>query len=184
MNPANSQPRVSIVTPMYNGVEYLEECIGSILGQTYQNWDYAIVDNCSTDGSMEIARRYAAKDSRIRVYENPRFLPAIANHNAALRQSSPISKYCKVVFADDWIFPECLEKMVAVAEEHPTAGIVGAYCLEGRQVICTGLPYSSQLVSGREICRRHLLENLYLFGSANTLLYRADLVRSNDPFFN
>ncbi len=178
------QPLVGIVTPMYNGAEYLSECIDSVLGQTYQNWQYTIVDNCSTDGSLEIARGYAARDSRIQVHENQQFLPAIANHNAALRQISPACKYCKVVFADDWIFPECLEKMVAIAEEHPSVGIVGAYCLEGQQVICTGLPYSSRIVSGREICRRHLLERLHLFGSANSLLYRADLVRSRAQFFN
>lgn len=183
MNTA-SQPFVSIVTPVYNGAEYLSECIESILGQTYQNWEYTIVDNCSTDGSSEIACRYAAGDSRIRVHKNQQFLQAIPNHNAALRQISPASKYCKMVFADDWIFPECLEKMVAIAEDHPSVGIVSAYCLEGEQVICTGLPFSSKMVSGREICRRHLLERLHLFGSANSLLYRADLVRSRDPFYN
>ena len=179
-----SQPLVSIVTPVYNGAEYLTECIESILAQTYQNWDYTIVDNCSTDASLNIARQYASRDSRIRVHENQQFLRAIPNHNAALRQISPTSKYCKVVFADDWIFPECLEKMVALAEKHPSAGLVGAYYLEGNNVFCTGLPYSSSLISGRETCRKHLLDRLYLFGSSNSLLYRADLVRSRDPFYN
>src|SRR5258708_7412343 len=97
-----SQPRVSIVTPIYNGAEYLSECIESILAQTHQNWDYTLVDNCSTDESKTIAHRYAAKDPRIRVHENRQFLEAIQNHNEALRQISPASKYCKVVFADDW----------------------------------------------------------------------------------
>jgi glycosyltransferase involved in cell wall biosynthesis len=179
-----SQPLVSIVTPIYNGAEFLAECIESVLAQTYPNWDYTLLDNCSTDNSVEIARRYAAMDPRIRVQVNQEFLRAIPNHNAALRQASPASKYCKVVFADDWISPECLERMVRLAEANPSVGIVSAYCLEGQQVICTGLPYSSQCVSGREICRRHLLSQLYLFGSANSLLYRADLVRSRNPFFN
>ena len=183
MNTA-SQPLVSIVTPVYNGAEYLPECIESILAQTHQNWDYTIVDNCSSDESLEIAHRYAARDSRIRVHKNQQFLRAIPNHNAALRQISPASKYCKVVFGDDWIFPECLEKMVAVAEEHPSVGLVSAYCLEGQHVICTGLPYASRVVPGLEICRRHLLDKLHLFGSANTVLYRADLVRSREPFYN
>src|SRR5437773_8105341 len=127
-------PLVSIVTPVYNAAAYLPECIESILAQTYPHWDYTIIDNCSTDDSPAIARSYAAKDSRIRVQRNDHCLPAMANHNMALRQLSRASKYCKVVFADDWIFPECLQKMVAVADEHPTAGIVGSYCLEGQQV--------------------------------------------------
>jgi len=180
----SSQPLVSIVTPVYNGAEYLAECIESVLAQTYQNWDYTIVDNFSTDGSAEIARRYAERDSRVRVHENRQFLPAISNHNAALRLISPTSKYCKMVFADDWIFPDCLKEMVAVAEEHPSVGIVGAFTLEGSGVACTGLPYTRTFVSGREICREHFLNKLYVFGSANSVLYRSDLIRGRDPFYN
>ena len=178
------QPLVSVVTPIYNEAEYLAECIESVRAQTYQNWNYTIVDNCSTDGSGEIALRYAAIDSRIRVVRNRQFLRAIANHNEALRQISPESKYCKVVLGDDWIFPECLERMVAVAEEHPSIGIVGAYSLEGLGVHWVGLPYPSHWVSGREVCRQHLLEKVYVFGSANSVLYRADLVRRNGSFYN
>lgn len=179
-----SQPLVSVVTPVYNEAEYLAECIESVLAQTYQNWDYTIIDNCSTDGSLEVARRYAAKDLRIRIHENQHFLSVIPNHNVALRQISPKSKYCKVVLGDDWIFPECLERMVAIGEEHPSVGLVGAYVLEGQKVGLTGLPYPSSVVRGREICRRHLLEGLYVFGSANAVLYRAELVRGRDPFYN
>jgi hypothetical protein len=74
--------------------------------------------------------------------------------------------------------------MVAVAEEYPSVGIVGAYVLKGQQVTLTGLPYQSKLFYGREICRKHLLEKLYVFGSENSVLYRADLVRSHAPFYN
>src|SRR5580704_16465967 len=123
MNTA-SEPLVSIVTPVYNEAEFLPECIESVFAQTYQNWDYTIVDNCSTDGSADIARRYAAKDRRIRIWTNREFLRAIPNHNVALRQISPTAEYCKVVLGDDWMFPECLERMVSVAEEHTSVGIV------------------------------------------------------------
>jgi glycosyltransferase involved in cell wall biosynthesis len=179
-----SQPLVSIVTPVYNNEEYLAECIDSILAQTYENWDYTIINNCSTDSSGAIARRYAAQDSRIHVLDNEQFLRVVPNHNWALRQISPASKYCKLVFADDWIFPECLEQMVAVADQHSSIGIVGAYALEGNGVSCTGLPYPSSFVDGRQVCRDHLLKSQYVFGSPNSLLYRSDLVRNNDPFFN
>lgn len=179
-----SQPLVSIITPVYNGAQYLSECIESVLAQTYQNWDYTIVNNCSADDSLEIARRYAARDRRIRIHDNQHFLRVIPNHNVAFRQISPTSKYCKTVFADDWIFPECIERMVSLAEEYPSVGIVGAYVLQGREVVCTGLPYPTNVVGGREICRQHFLDRLYVFGSANAVLYRAGLVRGMDPFYN
>lgn len=177
-------PLVSVVTPVFNGGKYLRECIESVLAQTYQNWDYAIIDNCSTDGSLEIATRFAARDPRIHVVRNSRFLPAISNHNVALRSISPTSKYCKVVFGDDWIYPDCLAKMVAVAEAHPSIGLVSAYGLRGQEVMCTGLEPAEEVFDGHWICREHLLRGLHLFGSANTVLYRADLVRGKDPFFN
>lgn len=178
-----SQPLVSIVTPVYNEEEYLAECIESVLAQTYHNWDYTIINNCSTDRSLELARRYAAKDPRIRIHENERFLDMLANHNVALRQISPESRYCKVVLGDDWIFPECLEKMVAVGEAYPSTGVVSSYQLHGQQVRSAGLPYEQRLVSGREACRQFLLQTLILFGTQNSVLYRADLVRSRNPFY-
>lgn len=181
---SSSQPLVSIVTPVYNGAEHLVECIESVLAQTYQNWDYTIIDNCSTDGTKEIAERYAKRYPRIRVRHNETFLRAIPNHNVAVRQISPESKYCKVVFADDWIFPECIERMVAVAEAHSSVGIVGAYGMQGQEVMWTGLPYPSPVVSGRDVCRMLLLDEVYVFGTATSLLFRAELVRAHDPLFN
>jgi len=178
-----SQPLVSIVTPVYNEEEYLAECIESVLAQSYQNWNYTIVNNCSTDRSLEIARRYAAKDPRIRIHENKRFLDMTANLNLAVQQISPASRYCKVVFGDDWIFPGCLEGMVAVGEAYPSVGIVSAYQQFGQQVRITGLPDGQTLVDGREACRQFLLDKILLFGSQTSVLYRADLVRSRNPFY-
>jgi glycosyltransferase involved in cell wall biosynthesis len=179
-----SQPLVSIVIPIYNEAEHLAESLESVLAQTYQNWDCTIVDNFSTDSSGEIAARYESRDSRIRVSRPAKFLQALENHNAAIRQISSKSKYCKVLFGDDWLFPECLELMVAVAEKHPSVGVVGAYTLEGDRVTLAGLPYQATVINGREVCRRHFLDRLYVFGSANSVLYRSELVRSQDPFYN
>ena len=179
-----ANPLVSVVIPVYNGAEYLAECIESVLQQTYQNWDCIIVNNCSTDASAEIARKYAAKDPRIRIHDNQQFLRAVPNYNSALRLISATSEYCKIVFADDWIFPECLERMVAVGEQHPTVGIVGAYGLQGRQVMWAGLPFPSALVPGREVCRKLFLEDLYVFGTGTSVMYRAGLIRNRDPFYN
>ncbi len=179
-----SQPLVSVVTPVYNCEAYIAECIESVLAQTYPHWDYTIVNNCSTDGTLAIAERYAARDPRIRVVNNPRFLKALPNHNHALRQISPAARYCKVVFGDDWLFPRCLEDMVAVAERHPEIGIVGAYGLDGESLLWTGLPYPSEWIPGRDMCRRGLMGGPYVFGTATSLLMRADLVRKRLSFYN
>lgn len=176
-------PLVSLVTPVYNGEKYLAECIESVLGQTYQNWDYVIVNNCSQDRSLEIAQSHAAKDSRIRIHNNGEFLGALDNWNHALRQISPDSKYCKEIHADDWLFPEFLERMVAVAEAHPSVGIVSSYRLCNNAVDCDGLYYPSPITAGREVSRLHLLGKLFAFGSPSTLLMRSDLVRARPALF-
>jgi glycosyltransferase involved in cell wall biosynthesis len=184
----NAEPLVSVLTPVYNGEAYIAQCIDSILAQTYSNWEYIIVNNRSTDGTLAIAEKYT-QDARIRVETNPDFLPIIANHNRAFSLISPESKYCKIVSADDWIFPEALSRMVDLAGSHPSIGLVGAYQLSGGgdvwYVRNTGLPYSSTFMTGREICRAHFLGSrpLSVFGNPTSTLYRADLVRSADRFY-
>jgi glycosyltransferase involved in cell wall biosynthesis len=176
-----SQPLVSVVTPVYNGEKYLAECIESILAQTYENWEYVIVNNCSTDRSLEIMRHYAEQDARVRVHDNDEFLNQMQNWNHAMRQISPQSKYCKVVHADDWLFPACISRMVEVTEAHPSVGIVGSYRLDETEVNLDGLPYPSTVVPGREICRLTLLGKLYVFGSPTSLLIRSDFIRDAVP---
>lgn len=179
----SAAPLVSVVTPVYNESEHIAECIESILNQSYQNWEYIILDNCSTDNTAEIAERYADVDSRIRVIRCDEFLPQVENHNRALRCISKDSVYCKVVFGDDWIFPECLERMVALAEANPSVGIVGAYTLEGDEVRCTGLPYQVTVFTGSEICKRHVFQDLFVLGTPSSILYRASLIRGHDQFY-
>ena len=184
MNDSRTQPRVTVVTPVYNGEAYIRECIESVLSQTYSNWELFIINNCSKDKTLDIAQEYAAKDHRIHVINNPEFLRVIANHNAAMRMVSPDSKYCKVLFADDWLFPECLEKMVSLAEQNPRVGIVSSYRLYGTELSLGGLPYNISVLTGREICRAALMSEMHLFGTATSLLLRSDLVRARSPFYN
>ena len=177
------EPLVSVVTPVYNGENFLTECIESVLRQTYGNYEYIIVNNCSTDRSLDIALNYSKRDSRVRVHSNSEFVGVIENHNIAFRLISPNSKYCKVVSADDWLFPECLARMVDVAEANPSAGFVGSYQLSGDSIRWQGFPYPKAVLSGREMCRRMLFGDNIGLGSPTSLLYRADLVRKSDNFY-
>ena len=179
----SEQPLVSVVTPVYNGEDFLVECIESVLRQSYSNWEYIIVNNCSTDRTLEIALNYAKKDGRIQVHSNHQLIGVMENHNIALGLISPKAKYCKVVCADDWIFPDCLLRMVEVAEANPTVGLVGSYSLAGKRVNYQGLAYERKVVPGNEMCRDSLLGGPYVLGCPTSLLYRADLVRKPGGFY-
>ena len=180
----SEQVLVSVVTPFYNTADYLGECIESVLSQTHSNFEYLLVDNQSTDGSAEIAAQYARKDSRIRVIRNREFVGQVPNYNGALLHVSPNAKYVKMVQADDCIFPECLERMVAVGEANPTAAIISSYYLTGTTICGGGVEWPLECVPGRVASRLHLLHGRFLFGTPTTLLYRADLVRSRQPFYS
>jgi glycosyltransferase involved in cell wall biosynthesis len=177
-------PPVSVVTPFYNTERYLSECIESVLGQSYKNFEYILVNNCSTDSSLEIAKKYAARDKRMRIINNSKFLGQVENYNHALRHISREGEYCKIVQADDWIFPNCLEQMVEVAEKHGSVGIVGSYRLFGRWVACEGLKYPSFCVRGRDACKVYLSEGKNIFGNATSMLYRSEIVRDRGMFYN
>jgi glycosyltransferase involved in cell wall biosynthesis len=180
-----SQPLVSVITPVYNMGQFLPECIESVLTQTYKNFEYIIVNNCSTDNTFEIASTYAKKDSRVRVHNNEKFVGVIENHNIAFRLISPAAKYCKVVSADDFIFPDFIERTVEVAEANPSVGIVGSYQLSGNYIKWQGFPYPKAVLPGHDICRRIFLggDPTFGFGSPTSIMYRADLVRDSGGFY-
>ena len=183
MESSPSPPLVSVVTPFYNPADGLAECIESVLGQSYENFEYILHDNCSDDGSSEIAASWAAKDPRIRLIRADRFRGQVANYNQALSHISKQSRYCKIVQADDQLDPDCLKSMVELAEAHPRVGLVSSHYREGDRVRGTGLPAHETVLSGEEIIRRHLIDGIYLFGSPTTVLFRSEIVRQRQPFY-
>lgn len=185
-------PLVSVVTPFYNTRDFLAECIESVLRQTYQNWEYILVDNQSTDGSSEIAAEYTTRfPEKIRIIHTESFLSQVQNYNFALSCISAASQYTKMVQADDWLYPECIELMVALAETNPSIGLVSSYYLNRNRFDGYGLPVlgsepSHRAVSlpGKEVARRYLRTGNFVFGSPTTVMYRSTLVRSQQPFYD
>lgn len=80
-------PLVSIVLPVYNGEKYLASAIESILAQSYRNWELILVNDCSTDRSLEIMENYAGKDARIRVVQNAENLKLPRSLNAGFAEA-------------------------------------------------------------------------------------------------
>lgn len=109
-------PLISIITPNYNCARFIAQTIESVLAQTYTNWEMLIVDDCSTDGSYEIAREYAEKDSRIKVFRNEKNSGAAVSRNRAIEASS--GEYVAFLDSDDLWLPEKLERQLNFMQEN------------------------------------------------------------------
>jgi|HubBroStandDraft_6_1064221.scaffolds.fasta_scaffold218739_2 glycosyltransferase involved in cell wall biosynthesis len=175
---------VSVVTPFHNTAQYLAQCIESVLAQTCPNFEYILVDNCSSDGSGEIAEEYAKRDPRIRLVRRTSVLPQVRNYNRALEEISGASRYCKIVQADDYIFPNCLQMMVEAFERYETVGLISSYWLKGNEVRGTGFPHATPMMSGREMARMYLRTGLWVFGSPTAVMYRSSLIKKGEPFYD
>jgi glycosyltransferase involved in cell wall biosynthesis len=177
-----SRRLISVVTPFRNTALYLKQCIESVLAQSYPEFEYILSDNCSTDGSIDIAESYARRDSRIRLIRQAQPLSQVQHYNAALAEISATSQYCKLVQADDCIFTDCLRLMVQAFKQSETIGLVSSYDLKGTVVRGSGYPADKSFLTGREAARLYLLGHLCFFGSPTTVMYRSSLVR-NGPFY-
>jgi glycosyltransferase involved in cell wall biosynthesis len=125
MNNGPSEGLVSVITPFYNAGRFIEEAIQSVLSQSYDHWEFLLVDDGSTDGGTEIARGYAACHSdRIRYLEHPGHsnIGACASRNAGIRHSH--GEYVALLDADDVWLPHKLQEQVTLMEANPTAGLV------------------------------------------------------------
>jgi hypothetical protein len=112
-------PRVSIGIPVYNGENFLEDAIRSVLAQTYQDLELVIADNASTDRTAEIGRDFAAGDGRVRYLRNARNLGAAPNYNRVWEQSR--GSLFKWLSHDDRILPGYVAATVAALDANPDA---------------------------------------------------------------
>lgn len=120
-----SDPRVSVIMPAYNVEKYIAESIESILGQTFEDFELIIIDDCSTDTTWEIICRYAGQDSRIIAIKNEQNLGISGNRNKGLGLAK--GKYVAWQDADDISLSERIEKQYAFMETHADVGIVGGF---------------------------------------------------------
>jgi glycosyltransferase involved in cell wall biosynthesis len=177
-------PLVSVVIPVYNGQDTIADAIRSVLAQTYSNVDLTIANNCSTDGTAAIAEDFARKDPRVRVFHAQEFVSVVDSHNRAFTLISDDAKYCKILGADDLLFPNCIADLVAVAEAYPTTAMVSSYMLRESRVVFDGLPFAGPLWNGRDAARRYLLTGVDAFGGPSASLVRATVLREKRPFYN
>ena len=151
---------VSIIMPSYNTADYISDSIRSIQAQTYQNWELIIVDDCSTDNSVEVIRSF--NEPRIKLLKNEINSGAAVSRNYALREAK--GKWIAFLDSDDTWVPEKLDKQIKFMEENNYSFTFTDYriCLNG-----TWLPYIN---TGPDVVTKRKMYD-YCYFSTITVMY-------------
>lgn len=116
--------KVSIILPVYNGAECVSNSIDSVLAQTYENFELVVVNDCSTDNTLDILNEYAKKDSRVKVFTNEENKKLPRTLNAGFEKAT--GDYLTWTSDDNMYRPEAIAQMVQFLDENPEVGLV--YC--------------------------------------------------------
>lgn len=116
---------ISVIIPVYNTEKYLDECIKSVLNQTYQDFELILVDDHSTDNSPLIIKKYLKQDSRIKAVTNKNSHGAGGARNTGIELSS--GKYLAFLDSDDYYLPNFLEKMLLTQKQNDTDIVISYY---------------------------------------------------------
>ena len=167
-------PLVSVLLTAFNRESYLAASIESVLAQTWGDFELIVVDDRSTDGTIDIARRYERLDSRVRVVLNDRNYGQFANRNhAASLATAPFLKFHD---SDDLMYPHCLGVMVPALRGEPRAG----FGLSSSRA-WPGGPVPMLLTPRQSYQREFLGFGLFMCGPA-AALFRTDVFRDLGGF--
>ena len=116
---------VSIITPCYNAEKYIAQCIASVQKQTYSNWEMLIVDDCSTDHSVEIIETFQKNDERIKLIRLDLNSGAAISRNKGIEQAK--GNYMAFLDADDMWMPSKLELQILFMQKNDYAFTYTSY---------------------------------------------------------
>lgn len=168
-------PKVSVCIDVCNYAAFLPEAVESVLNQDFTDIEVIIVDDASTDASFEIAKHYAAQDSRVIAKQNPINLGMIKNRNACLRLAR--GEFVKILHADDYLHdPRALNAMVAMLEAHPGMSLVAS----AMRIVQGGVSrdrrfsyfHGGRPLTGTAVITRCLKENRNLIGPPSATMFR------------
>ena len=180
----STEPLVSVVIPLYNGMTYLQESLNSILNQTYQNIEIVITDGGSTDGSAEWLRDYEIHP--ITKGYLPQGSGAAANWTHACELSS--GKYVKLLCQDDVIYPHAVERQVQDLENFPSARIAFAQRdmvdangrILSRARGCQGMPKG--FIPGKQALLAGYRAGTNIYGEPEAVLFERDAMLAALPW--
>jgi glycosyltransferase involved in cell wall biosynthesis len=170
--------KVSIIIPIYNVEDYLEKCLESVIGQTFTDIEILCVLDGPTDRSRMITKKYAEKDSRIRVIEQPNSGVSVAR-NVALSKAT--GEYISFVDSDDWVSPKFIETLYNSAIATDAEIVISGFRTIKMNKVVRNRSYPSGIFDSYDICR-----NLIGYKIDNypwNKLFRKEIFTTNDIAF-
>ena len=159
---------VSIITPAFNSEKFIAETILSVQAQTYQDWEMLIIDDCSTDKTVEIVSSFQEKDSRIKLFRNETNRGSAYSRNLALRNAK--GKWIAFLDSDDIWHPEKLERQIEFMLKNNYNFSYTNYCEINENSEETGL-----LITGPKIINKNKMI-AYCWPGCLTVMYNAEAV--------
>lgn len=172
---------LTVLMPVYNSEQYLSEAISSILNQTYTNFNFIIIDDGSTDQSLNIIKSFADKDNRIIYFTHKNNKGAVETRNACLKKAS--SKFIAFMDSDDISHPERLEKQINFMQNNPTVGLCGSYYkFFGKRKDIIKLPTSSDEIKTKLFWTCPILQGSCMLNTELTqnILFKNDFIHAEE----
>lgn len=142
-------PLVSIIVPTYNVENYIAQTIECVLAQTFTNWELVITDDCSTDSTVEIIKRYIQQDKRIRLFILPQNSGAAFARNHSIENAN--GRYIAFLDSDDWWYPEKLAKQMDFIQKTNCEFCFTAFEYADKDLNITGVSHKPKKITYRDI---------------------------------
>jgi len=165
--------KVSICIPTYNGERFIKETLESVLGQSYQNIEVIINDDCSTDNTLNIVK--SIRDSRIQIYKNDKNQGLVGNWNSTVSYAT--GEYVKLMCQDDLLCEDAIVNQVGLLEKYPSAAlsIGNTFVIDPDNNILMNRKRfkEDQLIDGKKYARRSF-KGRNIYSEPPNILYRTE----------
>lgn len=176
------QVLVSIIVPVYNSGLYLSDCLNSISHQTYKTYELILINDGSTDNSVEIIKNFIRGNSHVRVVliDLAQNVGQSAARNKGIQNA--LGKYLLFVDSDDTISSDCLERMVGLAEREQLNMVIGENVIIGENVRYVEVGFNDEIIRDNVTILR-LFTEFRWYNPAWNKLVRTDVIKQNNLYF-
>jgi glycosyltransferase involved in cell wall biosynthesis len=179
-----NKTKLSVCIPVYNGENYIEQTIDSVLSQSFTDFELIIVDNRSTDKTVARIQRY--NDARIRLIQNQSNIGLIPNWNKAIENAT--GEYIKILPADDYIYPECLKVQCSILDmdtEHKISMVCARRNIideTGKIIINRGFSRKEINISGFDAINKNVRSGGNIIGEGASVMFRKKILEKTGVF--